>query len=161
MAMIESCRNPQHKALIALCGLCGLRVQEAVNVVVKDIDPARLLLTVRGKGDAERIVPISSEAWPALLPALVAAVPNAPGLAAFLVPITESAARRLITRRGTSAGISRKVSSHDLRATFATATYEKSGGDIRAVQELLGHSQVETTAIYIGVSLERMRKAVA
>lgn len=153
-AMVEAARSDQHKALVALCGLQGLRVEEAITVRAADVDITNGILTVHGKGDKFRHIPLFPDAIMAFASALVAAREN--GLP--LVPITNRAARKAITRIGARAGISRPVSSHDLRATFATEAYNRSL-DLRAVQELLGHSSSSTTELYTGVSMGKMRMA--
>ena len=56
----------RHKALIALCGLCGCRIGEALSIKPCDFDLTEMLLTIRGKGDKTRIVPISTAAWESL-----------------------------------------------------------------------------------------------
>lgn len=152
-AMIDRARQPHHKALIALCGRLGLRVEEARNVRPSDFsDDEGIVIHVQGKGDKGRSVPVSVSTMVDLTPAYtIACDGNLP-----LVPISDSSARRAITRIARLAGVTRPVSSHDLRHTFATAAYDKSH-DIRAVQELLGHSSVETTQIYTGVAMAKKR----
>ena len=68
-------------------------------------------------------------------------------------------ARNAIKNLGKRSGLRREVASHDLRATFATDLLNR-GVNIRIVQELLGHSSVETTQIYTATTLEAMREAV-
>jgi site-specific recombinase XerD len=153
--MKSAARCHQRRALVALCGLCGLRVDEAVRTTAADIDVARSELKVRGKGDKTRVVPLSTKAWDAIRPAYNLAKLRG----STLTEVENRQARRIITYLGHKAGLSRDVSSHDLRATFATAAYEASK-DIRAVQELLGHSSVETTQVYTGISKETRRAVV-
>jgi site-specific recombinase XerD len=76
-----------------------------------------------------------------------------------VVGLKDRFARRVITELGVRAKLERHTSSHDLRATFATAVYDHTL-DQRVVQELLGHSSGTTTEIYIGRSNDQMRKAV-
>jgi site-specific recombinase XerD len=76
-----------------------------------------------------------------------------------LVGINERHARKVITSLGAKIGLERRISSHDLRATFATAVYDKTM-DIRLVQELIGHATSAQTEVYIGVNLDKMREAV-
>lgn len=155
MKMIAATPEKEHRALLALCGLCGLRVSEAVSIRPAHIDLEKMVLLFTGKGARDREVPISSGAMLYILPCYKSAVREN----ATLVRLCESAARKAIRRAGDRAGLSRTVASHDLRATFATAVYEKSGKDIRAVQELLGHASVTTTEGYVGVK-EKLRFAV-
>jgi len=153
--LIENARNERQKALVALCGLCGLRVSEALSIRATDFDLTNMVLTVRGKGDKTRIIPVSSRAWQILASpvtrAWLAGIP--------VVGLKDRFARRVITELGIKAGLQRPIASHDLRATFATAVYDQCL-DQRIVQELLGHANGATTEIYIGRSAEQMRKAV-
>jgi integrase/recombinase XerC len=153
MKVIESCGSPEHRALIALCGLVGCRVNEAVTVRARDVDRARRMLTIHGKGAKDRIVPVSERAWPYVLVALAQTLTRDDDR---LVPLAERTARATITRVGKNAGM--KISSHDLRMTFGTAAYAKTK-DLRAVQQLLGHSSSKTTELYTGVSGSMMREA--
>lgn len=156
LRLIEACgSNHEKRALIALLGLCGLRIAEALATTPKDIDLELMLLTVYGKGSKVRHVPLSTPALMEIAPAYLAAVrENRP----TLLPWKDRHARATITRLGVRAGLKRTLSSHDLRATFATAAYEKTK-DIRVVQELLGHGSVKTTELYTGVTLQNMRAA--
>lgn len=157
-AMLEAARNDAERALVALTGLCGLRVSEARSVRPSMFDirnPERITLTVRGKGDKERVVPVSADAWMAMQAAYVSAYSRD----LTLVPLSDSGARKAFTRIGKEAGLSRRVASHDGRATLATAALNN-GANIRTVQEILGHSNVSTTQVYTGVTLDSMREAV-
>lgn len=154
--MILHANNDRHAALVALCGLCGLRIAEALAVKPSDFDLHDMTLTVRGKGDKERVVPVSTYAWSVL---------QIPVTRAFcdgdceVVGLKDRFARALITRLGIRAGLKRHVASHDLRATFATAVYDKTQ-DQRLVQVLLGHASGTTTEIYIGRSDAQMKNGV-
>lgn len=154
--LIQATNNEKQQALIALCGYCGLRVSEALSICPPDIDLHEMLMTVRGKGDKTRIVPVSSSTWQVIaVPYTRAAIEgNRP-----VVGLKDRFARRIITELGRKAGLQRDIASHDLRATFATAVYDKTR-DLRLVQELLGHSSSQTTEIYTLVGTKKMREAV-
>jgi site-specific recombinase XerD len=153
--LIEAARFEHHKALIALCGLAGLRVAESLTVEPTHINFSTMNLTVRGKGDVTRIVPVSEECWDVIAsPVVRVATGGGP-----VVGLHDRFARRLVTDLGVRAGLSRRVKSHDLRATFATAVYNKTG-DIRLVQMLLGHASVTTTQVYIETAMEALKEAV-
>jgi len=157
--MLEIPVTPSKKALVALCGLCGLRVSEACAVRPEDIDIDRLLLRVRGKGDKTRYVPISRKAWMHIMPAVLdASIAGAVGRST-LVGTGERSARASITSIARRAKLRRRVASHDLRATFATAALDATK-DLLAVQQLLGHADPATTQIYTSVSEARRRDAV-
>jgi site-specific recombinase XerD len=155
LRMIDAAADyiPAYAALVALTGLAGLRVSEAAAVRPEDIDATTHTLTVRGKGDKERIIPLSDTAWSSVAPALDRTEPGE-----TLVEFCSGECRKIITRLGEKAGLSGRVSSHDMRATFATAAYSGSH-NLRAVQELLGHASPETTQIYTMVSENDMRTA--
>ena len=156
--MIETGKNERQRALVALCGLCGLRVSEALDVTPVCFDVPNRMLTVRGKGDKTRIITVSETAWnfiqPAVIDAVLAGGPEMP-----IVHYEDRFARQAIQSMAQRAGLARTVSSHDLRATFATAVYDKTK-DIRVTQELLGHSSSQTTEGYTGVTNDTMRGAV-
>lgn len=155
LKMIEAARKPEHKALGALCGLLGLRCGEALTVRASDIDDDSMTLKVRGKGDKERIIPIHDRVYEMLLPRLIHCWKNNDKL----VPLHDRTARRAWTSMGKRVGI--QTSSHDGRMTFGTTTYHKSNGDIRAVQELLGHASSHTTENYTEVTMDKMRAAAS
>jgi integrase/recombinase XerC len=157
--MIEAARNDEQRALIALTGMCGLRITEAREVdPVADFDLQEMTLSVRGKGDRTRVVPISKEAWSIMCPRVIEARINGEPT---VITFTDRYARDIISSLGVRAKVKRPVSSHDMRATFATLAYNHSGGDIRAVQELLGHASVVQTQLYTGVTMEGMRLAAS
>ena len=157
--LIAAAKRERQVVLISLCGLCGLRVSEALSIRAQDISTHSRTLRVRGKGDKTRFVPISEEAWGhiqvPIMRSIIEGSEDTP-----LVNMNERHARKDITTLGERAGLSRRISSHDLRATFATAVYDKTR-DIRIVQELLGHASSNQTEIYVGVNAVRVREAVA
>lgn len=154
--LINAANDEKHKTLIALCGFCGCRVAEALAVRPSDFDMQEMLLTIRGKGDKTRIVPVSTTAWEHLVVPVTRAFVNGDR---EVVGLKDRFARRVITDLGIRAGLRREISSHDLRATFATATYDKTK-DLRATQELMGHASSTQTELYTGVRLSALRGAV-
>lgn len=155
--MIGAAKNPRQRALIALCGLCGLRLSEALTITPSSFDVRARMVTVRGKGDKTRTVPVSTTAWDYISEAWMDA--GAVSLSQPVVAYKDRFAREIVTACGRRAGLSRPVSSHDLRATFATAVYDKTL-DIRTTQELLGHASSKTTEGYTEVKANAMRDAV-
>lgn len=150
--MVCGLANARYRALVGLCGFCGLRVTEARMVTPADIDVAAGLLTVRGKGDKTRTVPLSADAFGAVAQALLQS-----GWTQTLVQLSDRGARYIITEHGANT-LGHLVASHDLRMTFGCAVHEKYG--LRAAQELLGHASANTTEGYTTVPLETLRKAV-
>lgn len=154
-AMLGHARNNGEKVVIALGGLCGLRIGETIELKWEDWDNTALTLEVFGKGEKTRIIPISEYtnqllwAWEGHLGGL--------GSINRIIPWSDSKARRAIRAAGKAAGF--HVASHDLRATFATQVYNDTK-DIRLVQQLLGHTNIHTTEAYVGVTMGSMRAAV-
>lgn len=154
--LISVADNEKQRALVALCGLVGCRVTESRRVEAVNFDLADdVTLMIHGKGNKYRIVPVSSEAWEVL----VLPVTRAFCSGGRVIDFGDRFARRVITDLGVRAGLRRHISSHDLRATFATAVYDKTL-DLRLVQELLGHANSKTTEIYTAVRMEKMKAAV-
>ncbi|WKW85520.1 tyrosine integrase [Rhodococcus phage Reynauld] len=142
---------------IALCSLAGLRINEAITIDALEVDCGAVnwSLTVKGKGDKVREVPVSAE-----LRDIIEKMPRVGRLA----PLSHSHARQSITDAARALGIrgdrpSGAVASHDLRATFATEIHKRTK-DIVLVQRLLGHASVVTTQRYIGVEQSSFRSAV-
>ena len=151
--LMDVCDTDEERCLIGLCGMAGLRISEALAVEWSDLNMETMMLHVRGKGDKGRWVPVHKSLLVAMS-AMLAMRPHGP-----LVDMPDRTARRAITRMGRRARLKRAISSHDLRATFGTAAYDKSK-DIRVVQELLGHADSRTTEGYIGVRESAMRDVV-
>lgn len=142
--------------LIVLCGWMGLRVNEAVTVPGSAVDGHRQMMTVEGKGAKKRVLPVPDKAWQYVL---MAALREQFG-DGRLVPMGESSARSKITALGRKARLVRPISSHDLRATFATDMYGRTE-DLLTVQKWLGHSSPTTTQRYVLTTLDKMRAAAA
>jgi site-specific recombinase XerD len=156
--MLTFCDSNRHRALVALCALGGLRCNEARTLPPGGVDPLEMTITVMGKGSRQRVIPMSDDLW--LCIHLAWSTAQATG-APSIVGLSDRQARQAITDIAKRAGISQHVSSHDLRATFATAVYNNSGRDIRATQELLGHSSTKQTEVYVDVPMTRLREAAS
>lgn len=156
-ALADAATMEHHRALIGLCGMVGCRIGEALSLQAWrfNYEGVNVDVTIRGKGDKTRVVPVSPEAFEIIAPSLTKAWLNG----GMVVPLHDRHARSLITTLGERCGLQRRISSHDLRATFGTAVYEKTK-DIRLVQELLGHESVDTTQLYVGIKYSQMREAV-
>jgi integrase/recombinase XerD len=156
ISMCEAAVNPEHVALVAFGGFVGCRVAESLAVRPKDFDLKEKLLTIHGKGDKRRIVPVSDLAWTYLAPSVVFRFSQPEER---VIQYGDRFAREIISNLARKAGLRDHVSSHDLRMTFATAVLDKTQ-NIRTVQELLGHENVNTTQNYTLVAMDSMRKAV-
>lgn len=153
--VVRMCRNaksPNEAALFALQGLMGLRVSEALSVMPQDFNEQDMTLTVRGKGDKERELPIPTMAWKYIRPAYMFAQESG----RTVVDMPDRTARHRITATGKRLGFDKRIKSHDLRSTLATALYDNTL-DLRATQEVLGHASSRTTEMYTQVTMKTMR----
>ena len=137
----------------------GVRVSELAGLDLDDLDRAERTVRVLGKGRKERIVPYGSHAARALESWLGergevegAVFTNARG-----GRLTVRSVHTIVRRSARAAGITRRVSPHTLRHTFATHLLD-GGADLRAIQELLGHSRLSTTQRYTHVGAEQLMK---
>ncbi|MEU7797653.1 tyrosine recombinase XerC [Micromonospora arborensis] len=153
------------RVLLELLYATGVRVSEACGLDVGDVDHGRRVIRVFGKGGRERSVPYGVPAQRALddwlrrgRPAMVVARSgDALLLGARGGRLNPTTARQIVGAYAETAGLPR-TSPHDLRHSAATHLLE-GGADLRAVQELLGHSSLASTQIYTHVSVERLRAA--
>jgi integrase/recombinase XerC len=154
------------RAMLEMVYSAGLRVSELVGLDWSDIDRELQLLRVRGKGRKERVVPFGDRA----LAALDEYKGHIPELcprrlcdtkAVFLnrrgQRLTTRSVARLVDHYILAAGISTKASPHALRHSFATHLLN-AGADLRAIQELLGHSSLSTTQRYTHVNMDQLMK---
>lgn len=151
----------KHRVLFGLLYGCGLRCFEARNIQLPDIDFDRKMLHVRqGKGKKDRYVPISqllcqwlneyitfenTDVW------LFNGRPNGQAGGDFDARYSQRGIQWVVKHAAKQAGIVKNVSAHTLRHTFATHLLED-GLDIVSIKELLGHSRIETTLIYLHVA---------
>ena len=147
------------RALLMTIYAAGLRRSEAAHLQVNDIDSARMTITVRqGKGQKDRLVMLS----PVLLQTLRTYWRhNKPKQWLFPgknpdQPISDNDVFAVFQNAVRRAGITKKVSPHSLRHSFATHLLE-SGTDLRTIQILLGHRSLKTTARYLHVSQQHVR----
>ncbi len=152
-------------ALLELLYASGARVSEVAGLTRSSVNFNRGFALVRGKGSKERYVPLHSLALSRLRHYLDEARPcwetQASGDALFLStrgnPLSDDAIRRIVKKQVIQAGITREVSPHSLRHTFATDLLNE-GLDLRSVQELLGHANLSTTQIYTHLSTARLKE---
>jgi integrase/recombinase XerC len=153
-------------AIMELLYSCGLRVSELAGLDLEDVDAARRLVRVVGKGNKERVVPVGRTALRAMARYLEAVRPlreKASGDvdrgAVFLNNrggrLTPRSVARIIKKFAAACGLGSDVSPHALRHTFATHMLE-GGADLRSVQEILGHASLSTTQKYTHVTLDRL-----
>ncbi len=153
------------RAMLELLYSSGLRVSELTGLNIQDIDMENDLLRVKGKGGKERVVPFGEKAKEALHKYLDKRkeLLSGRGLidtgALFLnyrgERLTARSVGRIIKRYRAKSGLSKEVSPHVLRHSFATHLLE-GGADLRVIQELLGHSSLSTTQRYTHISVDRL-----
>lgn len=151
------------KAMMELTYGCGLRLAELTNLDLKHIEDEGRQLRVRGKGSKERILPVGSVAKAALNAWLKMrgelAVPDE--TAVFLSMRQQRISSRQIAKRmklwAQNQSLDQSVNPHKLRHSFATHMLESSG-DLRAVQELLGHANLSTTQVYTHLDFQHLAK---
>lgn len=161
-ANAEALRN---QAFLELVYGCGLRISEAAGLTLSSVSFAGGTVKVLGKGSKERIVP----AYPLALETLrryleegrpqLAQKANAGEEALFLStrgnPMSSNALRLVFNQAKQQAGVPEHYTPHDLRHAFATDLL-RGGADLRSVQELLGHSSLSTTQVYIHITPEHI-----
>lgn len=159
LKLINVTDNPKHKALLATVYSCGLRIGEALNLKIHDLDAQRGVLKILGgKGKKDRVVP-----YPDSLKPLLRKYYNKykPKMYLFESPsgakYSRTAAVNILKSALGKAKITQKVTLHTLRHSYATHLLE-SGTDIRYIQELLGHNSPKTTMIYTHVTTQDLTK---
>lgn len=155
------------KTMLELLYATGMRVSELVNVPVKNVDMKMQYVIVMGKGSKERMLPLGRTALHYLehylsvvRPQLLHGKPDAASelfVTGWGGPMTRERFYEIIVAYGKSAGISKRVTPHMLRHSFATHLLNN-GTDLRIVQELLGHADISTTQIYTHLDVERLRE---
>ncbi len=151
------------RAILELLYSSGLRVSELVNLNRDHINLKRMEFMVRGKGQKDRPVFISPEAanWiqryldmrKENAPALFVRIGGVkkPDLSGNYLRLTPRSIQRMVAKYALLAGITKKVSPHTLRHSYATDLL-MNGADLRSVQAMLGHSNISTTQIYTHVT---------
>lgn len=158
-SLINAAKAAKSKLMIMCLYSSGLRISECIKLRLGDLELDERIGWVRGgKGNKDRLIILSES--------LVKAVREYIGrenAVSYLFtnskgsPLSARNVQKIVERAARKAGIAKKVSPHTLRHSFATHLLE-SGTDIRKIQELLGHSNLQTTQIYTKVSTEELKK---
>ncbi len=152
--------NLKHRTMLSMIYACGLRRSELLNMKIVDVDSKRNVVVIRhGKGDKDRIVPLSGKILTMLREYFKLYRPQTwlfegqePN-----TPYTESSLQNVFKAAKERAGIRQKFTLHCLRHCYATHLLE-AGTDLRYIQELLGHSHSKTTEIYTHVSARSIQR---
>jgi integrase/recombinase XerD len=157
------------RALLEVLYGTGARISEAVGLDVDDLDLVDGTALLRGKGGKERLVPVGSFARQAVDEYLVRGRPElgtgGSGTPALFLNarggrLSRQSAWAVLAKAADRAGVTRDVSPHTLRHSFATHLID-GGADVRVVQELLGHASVTTTQVYTLVTVDNLREVFA
>ncbi len=150
------------RAILELLYGTGIRLSELVSLSLRDVDASGGLVRVTGKGRKQRVVPLGGSAEKSITRYRKALGKGAPGDPLFLNlqgrRLSGRSVQRIVSKRLAQVSEARSLSPHVLRHTFATHLLN-AGADLRAVQELLGHSSLSSTQIYTHVTTERLKDA--
>ncbi len=152
------------QAILELLYGSGVRVSELVGLNVQDMSLSDQVIRVRGKGRKERLLPVGEAATKRLLEYVGARLNSGKAGAQGAVflnhrggRLSDRSVRRLLKLHASAAGLSPETTPHTLRHSFATHILNR-GGDLRFVQELLGHQSLSTTQIYTHTSRQRLQE---
>jgi len=162
----KNIEGKRDKAILELLFSTGLRISELCSLSIDDVDLTRDEFSVRGKGDKVRVVFLSDDARVALQDYLKARKDMDDALFVRYgrkmndggdLRLSPRAVQRLLKKYAAEAGITRKVTPHVIRHSFATDLLQN-GADIRSVQALLGHASINTTQVYTHVTDKHLRE---
>jgi len=161
--LLDATTSLKYRAIFMLAYGAGLRISELVSLETTDIDSERMVLHVRESKTGPRYVMMSPRVLEALRAYWRAFRPGGPRLfpgrqkGATDPHLSREAVNRVLVKAALAAGITKTVSPHTLRHSFATHLLE-TGADVRAVQLLLGHACLESTASYLHLTTARLRQ---
>lgn len=157
--LLNTIKNLKHKTILSIIYSAGLRISEAINLELKDIDSNRMLINIRGgKGKKDRLVMLSPKILELLREYYKIYKPSK-----YLFEgekeekYSVRSIQSIFSKAKKEANIKLKASVHTLRHSYATHLLE-AGTDLRYIQELLGHSSSKTTEIYTHVSTKSIQK---
>ena len=163
---LQTWQGVRDKAILEVLYGCGLRVSEAVGLHVSCMFLKEGFVRVIGKGNKERLVPLGEmavEAVEAYLNVRPEPADSESSDILFLNRFGRSLSRvsmfTMIKRQALAAGISKEISPHTFRHSFATHLLEH-GADLRVVQEMLGHESISTTEIYTHIDNSTWQKEI-
>ena len=162
---IENPLDFRNKAMVELTYASGLRVSELINLKINDLHMNMGFINVFGKGSKERIVPINKEAIAIVRKYIDEIRPKYANVKSkdfvFLnqhgYPLTRQTFFLMIKNKAKQVGITKEISPHKLRHSFASHLLER-GLDLRLIQEMLGHEDISTTEIYTHINNVKLRE---
>ena len=154
------------RAILEMLYGCGLRVSELCTLLISNVYTAEQFIRVVGKGNKERLIPLGDAARDAFAEWLgVRPDPAEPAfddvvfLNRFGKPLSRVAVFNMVKKNALLAGVTKEISPHTFRHSFATHLIEN-GADLRVVQEMLGHESILTTEIYTHIDSATWQRAV-
>jgi len=159
----------RNKAIIEVLYGCGLRVSELINLKLSQLFFRDNFIRIIGKGDKERLIPIGNTAQKAVMhyiEGIRSKVRIQKGMEDILFlnrrgnRLTREMVFMIVKELAQNAGIQKNISPHTFRHSFATHLIE-GGADLRAVQEMLGHTSITTTEIYTHLDTDYIRSVIA
>lgn len=159
-------KGKRNYAIVQTLRYTGLRISELTNLKIEDVNFEEATITVwHGKGDKYRIIPLHPELSPILKEYLENVRPNVQSPYFFITKkmetkITPGYIRQTIHKATKAAGITKKVTPHVLRHSFATSLYKDHGVDLLRIGKLLGHASPRATSIYTHTTPEHLREAL-
>lgn len=164
---MEKAEGQRNRAIMETLYGCGLRVSELINLEISKLYFDEQFIMVHGKGDKERIVPISPQAIREIKDYIPdrALLPVKRGEENILFlnrrghRLTRVMIFYIIKQLAEAAGIRKEVSPHTLRHSFATHLLE-GGANLRAIQQMLGHEDISTTEIYLHIDRSMLRAEI-
>lgn len=157
----------RNRAIIEVLYGCGLRVSELTDLEIGKIYFEEGFVVVRGKGNKERVVPMSDVATECIKDYLEdrSMLPVKPGEEGYLFlnrnghRLTRQMIFTIVKQLAKDSGVKKNISPHTLRHSFATHLLE-GGANLRAIQQMLGHESISTTEIYLHIDRSRLREEI-
>jgi integrase/recombinase XerD len=157
----------RNKAMLEMLYSCGLRVSELINLKISNLFFDEGFIRVLGKGSKQRLIPVGEYAISAVNLYLDQrrTLPVAKGKEDYLFlnnrgnPLTRQMVFKIVTDHAAKAGVSKDISPHTFRHSFATHLVEN-GADLRVVQQMLGHESILTTEIYTHIDSAKWQESI-
>jgi integrase/recombinase XerD len=161
---VRDTKGLRDKAILEVMYATGMRVSEAADVRMQDVNLEVGFVRCRGKGNKERVVPLGAKAITSLNKYFATSrkklakrsSPDNIFLNRSGKRISRQSLWKIVTQYARTARIKKKIRPHILRHSFATHLLERGAG-LRAVQEMLGHSDISTTQIYTHINRDRLK----